>query len=294
MFERQLDWIGRHFQFVTLDEIGTRMEEGRPFDRPVAAVTFDDGYRDVYEQACPILLSKGIPATFFIVTDLVEHPGWQIFDRLYRLLKKAFPVWIEAPQRARELLAGFDRVDVVAVLASASGPEAAAGQILARHAQQDVLQLVNGLEAAVGTLSDRVPPLVTWEDVRDLRRRGFTIGSHTRTHTWLPRECPERVTNELAASRVDIERRLEEPIAHFAYPAGEFNREVVGAVAKAGYRFAYTICAHRDADYPFLTIPRELLWEHSATDGRGRLSPAQMSCHVRGVFSGMNGCAQQH
>ena len=129
---------------------------------------------------------------------------------------------------------------------------------------------------------------------RGMRRAGFTIASHTRTHVWLPRENPERVADELAGSRLELERQLGEPVAHFAYPAGAFTSDIVAAVGKAGYRFGYTICRHRDSRRPLLTISRELLWEHSATDGHGRFSPAQMHCHVHGLFSGMNGCAQRH
>src|SRR5258707_1085298 len=46
MLERQLDWIGRRFRFVSLDEIGDDLGTGR---QRTAAVTFDDGYHDFYE-----------------------------------------------------------------------------------------------------------------------------------------------------------------------------------------------------------------------------------------------------
>src|SRR5262245_48322782 len=44
MLEQHLDWIGSRYEFVSLDEIGAHYESGKPFSRPVAAVTFDDGY----------------------------------------------------------------------------------------------------------------------------------------------------------------------------------------------------------------------------------------------------------
>jgi len=295
MLESQLDWMGRNFRFVTLDEVGARLEQGEPFNEPVAAVTFDDGYQDVYEQACPILLRKGIPATFFVVTDLVGQASWQVFDRLYRVLKHSFPEWAEPSQRSREALAAVGVTGDAAIeIGGAPGPEAATGQILNRTAQADVLDVIEALESWRGRLDEGIPPLLTWDTIRDMRRSGFTIASHTRTHVWLPREAPERVATELAGSRLELERQLGEPVAHFAYPAGEFTGDVVAAVQVAGYRFGYTICGHRDRRRPLLTVPRELLWEHSATDGRGRFSPAQMSCHIHGLFSGMNGCVQTH
>src|SRR5882672_10181139 len=99
MFERHLECLGRSFTFVSLDEIGDRLLNGLPFDRPVAAITFDDGYQDVYELALPILERKGIPAAMFVVTDLVGRPAWQIHDKLYHLVAKAFRSWDDPRSR---------------------------------------------------------------------------------------------------------------------------------------------------------------------------------------------------
>src|SRR6267154_5568633 len=71
MFERQLDWIGKRRRFVSLDELGARIESGDPWNEPVATVTFDDGYANVLHHALPVLQRKGIPAAVFVITDWV-------------------------------------------------------------------------------------------------------------------------------------------------------------------------------------------------------------------------------
>ena len=53
MLEAQLDWIGRRFRFVSLDELGAQLGGRARPAAPLAAVTFDDGYRDVYEHGVP-------------------------------------------------------------------------------------------------------------------------------------------------------------------------------------------------------------------------------------------------
>src|SRR5689334_11060495 len=85
-FEKQLDWIGRRFRFVSLDEIGLHLADGRPFAKPAAAITFDDGYADVYRYAFPILKRKGIPAAVFVVTELIGTRTPLLHDRLYARL----------------------------------------------------------------------------------------------------------------------------------------------------------------------------------------------------------------
>ena len=89
MLEAQLDWIGRRYRFVSLDELGRELDRGGAAGRPLAAVTFDDGYRDVHDVAMPVLARKGIPAAVFVVTDLVGTGQAQVHDRLYMLLRRA-------------------------------------------------------------------------------------------------------------------------------------------------------------------------------------------------------------
>jgi peptidoglycan/xylan/chitin deacetylase (PgdA/CDA1 family) len=293
MLEDQLDWIGRRCRFVTLDELGARLERGDDADR-MAAVTFDDGYRDVYQEAFPLLRRKGIPAAVFVVTDLIGSDRLLVHDRLYLLLSRAFGRWSD-PSSSLQALIGD-----AAVLSSLQhfGRDVPGTMVLLlRNLQRlDVLRLCETLEAEVGLegpLVDGMLPM-SWEMLAEMQREGFVVGSHTRAHAWLTREVAPHVGDELAGSRAELERRLGRPVRHFAYPDGSFNPATVGAVARAGYRFGYTTCAHRDPRYPLLTIPRHMLWENSALDNRGRFSPAVMSCLMHRIFDLVGGCSQDH
>src|SRR6185436_15999093 len=104
MLEQHLDWIGKRYEFVSLDEIGAHYESGKPFSKPVAAVTFDDGYRDVYLNAFPILKRKGVPAAVFVVTDIVGTDNPPLHDRLYSALVMAFDRWDAAGRMLSERL----------------------------------------------------------------------------------------------------------------------------------------------------------------------------------------------
>src|SRR2546427_5062632 len=102
--ECHLDWIGRRYRFLSMDELGARLENGEPFDKPVAAITFDDGYADVYHHAFPLLKRKGIPAGIFVVTDLIGTARLQFYDKLYLLLTRAYSRWDSAPHALARLL----------------------------------------------------------------------------------------------------------------------------------------------------------------------------------------------
>ena len=298
MFEQHLDWIGRHYEFVSLDEIGSRLETGIGSTRPAAAVTFDDGYSDVYHNAFPLLMKKGIPATVFVVTGLVGTQQMHIHDKLYLLLKSAFS---NARQTSRQIVELFRNADIVIPKMETIGrmqPNAfcVMAALLDNVPQTQANRMIQVLDARFGIGDGCYDGLssLNWEMLEKMQSAGMTIGSHTRTHPLLTNESTERVIEETTRSRRDLEDRLCVKVQHFAYPDGRHNADTTAAVAGAGYRFAYGTCRQSDPKYPLMTIPRKVLWEKSSVDSQGRFSSAVIACQMNGVFDLGSNCTHDH
>ena len=294
MLERHLDAIGRRHRFVTLHELGQTLERGDRPPRPLAAVTFDDGYRDVYENAFPLLVKKGIPAAVFVVSDLVGTSDLQVHDKLFLLISRGLSrnSALLAALPPRLTAAGVNRRRREHVHRTASSPAGLTLALMRSLSRAHVHQLMVDLEAEVG-LGDAVDEgllPVTWEMLSEMHAKDVTIGSHTRSHVWLANEPADVVARETEGSRRSLERRLGASVRHFAYPDGCFNRTAVRAVAESGYQFGYTTCPHRDPRYPFLTIPRRVLWEHSSVDAAGQFVPEILDCQTQGFFVGPRAC----
>lgn len=86
---------------------------------------------------------------------------------------------------------------------------------------------------------------LTWDQIRELDRAGFTIGSHTLTHPWLPDLTDEEMICELCASKFLIERELGRTITAVAYPYGAFDVRVQNLVRQCGYGRAYATAPGR-------------------------------------------------
>jgi peptidoglycan/xylan/chitin deacetylase (PgdA/CDA1 family) len=297
MLERHIDWLAKRFSIESLDEIGERLEAGRPFRRPTAAVTFDDGYSDVYHHAFPLLKRKGVQAAVFVVTNLMNTTRPQIFDRLYltlRSLQSAGESLTRAVDRAARSV-GIE-IDPKWLGRSQDEPLGMMTVLLNRFPLETVELLLGRLVEDVSftnrVLEEFVP--LTWDMVEIMSRNDITIGSHTQSHTLLTTEKPDTVLKELRASKEILESKLKTEITHFAYPDGRFNRQVVKAVGRAGYRFGYGICRREDARFPLLTIPRKVLWERASINAWGSFSPSIMTCHSRGVFDSPHQCEHDH
>ena len=298
MFVRHLDWITARYDCVSLDDLGARLERGAGLRRPTAAITFDDGYSDVYHHAFPILKTRGIPASVFVISALIGTPRPPLFARLHLRLLDVRRTW---PARAELLASVLARLGPTSAAIArrdrpAPDPHDLMRLLLEELPQPEIERALETLAgdagAETGAEDGRRP--MTWEMLEEMRRAGMTIASHSRTHPLLSRENPDTLRDEIAGSRSDLKSRLGVDVLHFAYPNGWFNAATVEAVAQAGYRWAYTSCRHRDPAYPRLTLPRTLLWQNSALAAFGTFSPAVMGCHADGLFERLSGCPVNH
>lgn len=73
-FAAQIAYVKRHHDVVDLDRALEILDANEPLRRPVAVITFDDGYRSVADAANPVLRSAGVPAATFVCTSLVGTP----------------------------------------------------------------------------------------------------------------------------------------------------------------------------------------------------------------------------
>jgi peptidoglycan/xylan/chitin deacetylase (PgdA/CDA1 family) len=196
--ERHLDWIGRHYRFVDLDELGRRMESGDNPGPPVAAITFDDGYRDFHDLALPLLRRKGIPAALFVVTDLVGTSRPQVHDSLYLLLARRIARSMDTYPRLLHRFSGIRLPDVASL-----GPYQSTRILLETLPLAAVERVIEALEAEDPLSPNMLEAFrpVNWEMLRNCQRAGMIIGSHTQSHILMPNESDARARQEALASR---------------------------------------------------------------------------------------------
>ena len=313
MFEKQLDWLANHFDMVSLEEVlqssllpdsllpdpllpnpqPTGSERlPRSKGRRQASITFDDGYADFYWNALPILVKKKIPATVFVVTDLVGTAKLQTHDELYLLLSE----WFSRSDRNANVTNDPLWEQLEAALALHSDPYNAARYLLAVFSQREVIDMMERLQARVHVSAQSLREFqsLSWSMLKSMIDQGVTIGSHTRSHVLLSHHDQQQVMDELRGSREVLETELGVPATFLAYPDGQFNERIASAAQNAGYTAALTICNHLSHDLPRYTVPRTVLWENACVDDTGQFSPAIMSCLVNGVFGLSSRCTQDH
>ncbi len=242
-FDAQLKVLGKYFNVVGIDEICAHYAGEQKLPPNAAVVTFDDGYLDNLQFAAPILKDNGMRGVFFIATQYVEDRRIYWWDRINYLLHHA------QPGRQRVELSYPTRL----ILDLENDRPAALGtllQLLKIQFALDVERVLGELAEGLGVPWDRELErelssgfVMTWDDVRALRKMGMDIGSHTRSHRALQTVPLDQLAGELSGAKEDLERELGEPISSISYPIGRSIAAlgpIVQALRDAGYQLGFT------------------------------------------------------
>lgn len=238
-FREQMRWLAGHCRVMPVADALAALQRKDLSDRPLVAVTFDDGYADNHEIAADILEEHQLRATFFVTSDFVEggEPMWfdcaaDAWSRLqaadqHHLLDQLVPGYAENGKR--DISAEPTRIWM---------------EFLKHRDPAVRVQLVGEIEErSSGPMRSHLYRPMTPEQVAELHQRGHEIGSHTVTHPLLTQLSEEECRRELKESREAISRWIGEEVAGLCYPNGDFDHRVETVLALLGYRYACTMAA---------------------------------------------------
>lgn len=235
-FEQQMRWLKQNTTVLSEQELLMLVDKPRSNGTDhYTAVTFDDGYRDNFDLAYPVLRAHSIPAIFFVCPCLLDErqAGW--WDIIAYLVKQSAKSAIEL--RGEILPLGEERAWSIRALH---------GWMKSLPAQEtaDLLEnLSQATEVPLPSVEMQSDQLMTWEQVLEVSQNGVAIGSHTHTHRVLATLNGEKQLWELRESKSALDRRLGRDVSTIAYPAGRhgnFTAASMRIAQECGYRGAFS------------------------------------------------------
>ena len=236
-FEEQIQFLKCCYRVMSLTDLVYRSQRGELPDRAVA-ITFDDGYRDNYEFAFPILKKYQVPATIFVATGVIGTGRALWHDRIFDAFRFATVkrVYV-SDDHVRELVlepAEARHRSLELALARARG--------LYGEAQRQWIEEVEGRlkpDFSIGYS----PGMLDWGQIREMHAAGIEFGSHTVTHPILSRIPHDELFKEVQESKQQLCEQLGTQILSFAYPNGkasDYNGGVKSMLKECGYVCAVT------------------------------------------------------
>lgn len=238
-FAKQLEYLTSHYDVVPLSRMVERITDLEPLPSRLAAITIDDGYRDAYDVAYPLLRRYGVSASLFVVTEFANRRAWIWTDKARFLTQQAAPQRLNMKIRESELSLELNGET------SRRNASERINSIIKRLPDESKEEAIRRLSLALGVAIPQAPPeefsSVTWDQAREMYANGVEIGSHTLTHPILTNVGDERLRRELRDSKSHLEEVLGHQVDLFCYPNGDNDERVQSEVARAGYRAAVTV-----------------------------------------------------
>lgn len=219
-FALHMRHIRRYYRPVALSELLAP-------DRPAKAVlvSFDDGYRSVYEHALPVLRELSIPSAMYLISDAVDNATLSWVNEV---------VW--AANTYREIAAP--------IIATSSGVDAAAdvgihvAALTNTYNRSTIESLVVSLRKACSYSPDAIARqerlYVSRAEIKEMQDGGMVMGNHTVLHPNLTQLSSREQRDEIeGAHRSLLNRGLE--CDSLAYPFGAVGEAARDSAKRLGY-----------------------------------------------------------
>ncbi len=239
-FEKEMEYLTNKYNVISLDFLEQIIREGRSIPRKAVVITFDDGFKDNYLNAYPILKKYNVPATIFITTGYIGS------DELNWRDKVNYGIWNTSKEMFQAehignipLHTGLQRRIAASKIKT----------ILEEMPKDNRCLYIEGL---LRKLKVRISPelnkefMLSWEEIREMNKNGIGIGSHSISHPVLTEISLEDAKKEIIESKRHIEEKLDKHVIAFAYPYGKsdsYNESIKEIVKTTGYTCA-AICAN--------------------------------------------------
>ncbi|QGY39168.1 polysaccharide deacetylase family protein [Pseudodesulfovibrio cashew] len=276
-FDAQMRVLSEYFDVISLEQAVSRLREGVS-SRNCVCVTFDDGFRDNWTTAYPILEKYCVPATVFVAMDAVRNGSLWFYDF-------DMAVFGGSSSEADLTSVGLGRHTWKGV----AGREEVACRLhasLKKMSHEDRLAIVG--KVAEGKRVERV--MMTPDECRELASSKWVdVGAHTISHPLLAQLDEVELQREIGEGKVMLEDMIHSKVSLFSYPNGtrnDFDDRVISVVKKAGFIAATTTM-------PGLNVPGDDLYSLKRFDvsfgyygsWTGRCSEALFRAHASGRLS---------
>jgi peptidoglycan/xylan/chitin deacetylase (PgdA/CDA1 family) len=275
-FETHITYLRKRFNIISMDELLDLWQTNRlKSHQSYCVITFDDGWRDNYQFAFPILAKYRIPATIFLATDFIGTARWFWPDQMLLLLDKG----------RQHTTGAADREALSTVLAETIGVTLSAADGIFRRVESGdqiepdaIIEFCKGVEVGrIHQIIDRLSRtlhmdlptqrvLLSWDEVREMAGNGVTFGSHSGSHRIMTQIPLSEVKTELIDSMKTMLEQGIKPVPVFCYPNGNFDRDIQELVRESGYLAAVgcEVGLERDRPSDLFALKRISLHEDSS------------------------------
>jgi len=206
----------RGYVFYSLDQLYESLVRGS-FPEKFVVFTFDDGYRDNFTVAYPILKKYSVPFIIYITTNFPDRKAilwWYILEDMLREKEQIRFRWEDRDYSftCRSLCEKERAFDEIRTLVN---------QSFSKPNFQEMFRTIFGnFQSNPFVYANSLA--MSWEEIREISKDPLaTIGAHSVNHFPLKQLDSEELVREIKNSKEGIESQIQQPVNHFSYPFGK-------------------------------------------------------------------------
>lgn len=283
-FEKQMRFISRNYNPVSLEEAIALLSKKKEIPENTIVITFDDGYRDNYTNAFPILKKYNIPATIFLAVGAINDGSLLWFDTIADAFKKTAKQYIDLRTFNLNKYPLLFRRDKFKAINDA----VVFGKYLKKSEREEFVKDIREKLNITPENDNNSMPMLKWEDIKIMKDNGISFGSHGMSHTILTKLSEEELEYEIAESKKKIRENIGMEVKLFAYPngkAGNFSLDNEKLFEKYGYLAACTLLKGRNnGDSNRFFLKRVYMGRNTGLNFLGRYTDIIFDSEISGIF----------
>ena len=212
-FEEDIVFLKNNFTLLSYKELVSHIVDGKPFPEFPAFISFDDGLRESFTCARPILKKHNVPCIFFVTTDFLDNKKMFFRHKISLCIDRLK----DCPQEALDKVINTIKQRLKITVKSRHEAE-----ITLRLCGLNCFEIADEVGEALNIdFSDYarlVKPYMTSQEISIMLSEGFNIGSHGKTHNFLGKASYEGLVKEIKESSDFLNRKFGINKMGFSFP----------------------------------------------------------------------------
>jgi len=228
-FESLLKYLIKHYNIIQFKEIEyTRNGSSK---KPLAILSFDDGYKDFYEYALPLLVKYKLPSNHNIVNECAHHNKAIWTQRLNAVFNSAMN-----DKQSLEFV--FEKTKFsIKDFKSWMAFYLSIFKKMLNMADAEREELISQKEHLI-KINCKVE-MMNWAEIAECASHKVEIGSHTFSHDVISTiKQPEILEKEITSSIKEINERLNQSTDIIAWPNGQTSNSAEAIALQAGIKYS--------------------------------------------------------
>jgi len=222
-FRKQMEYLKRKgFGVMTSREFIDCIKSNKIPKQKSVLITFDDGFKDNFTNAFPLLSKLRFPFIIFLTTDFIGKRAEWFNEYAYSHL--------HANRNTTKHNITRENMETIR---SSEFVRKNMGFLL-NYSDEKLKELIYSLNEVASQ------QICQWDDVKEMSEQGVSFGSHSCKHWFLSDLSTEDLIQEVKNSKVKIEKMIGKEVKLFAYPFGNYSKKVKKVLSQQGYEAAFS------------------------------------------------------